>query len=112
MGTGNRSKGARPVSATEVMKKTSAATGAVKMNHSYQAPDCAVTIPCMLMLRASSGGVTGTPASLPTGWRAVSGYLVGNGADLTGARLALAPARAAYLRVVAEPWATTVWWVR
>ena len=34
-----------------------------------------------------SGGVTGTPASLPAGWEFVDGYLVGAGADLYAAQL-------------------------
>jgi uncharacterized protein YjbI with pentapeptide repeats len=34
-----------------------------------------------------SGGITGTPASLPTGWRLVSGYLISTGADLRYADL-------------------------
>jgi uncharacterized protein YjbI with pentapeptide repeats len=35
----------------------------------------------------SSGGVTGTPAGLPTNWVLVDGYLVGAGANLAGATL-------------------------
>lgn len=35
-----------------------------------------------------SGQVAGTPASLPTGWTTVRGYLIGPGADLHGAELA------------------------
>lgn len=35
-----------------------------------------------------SGGITGTPASLPPHWRVISGYLIGPEADLTGASLA------------------------
>ncbi|MEI7746434.1 MAG: pentapeptide repeat-containing protein, partial [Actinomycetota bacterium] len=35
----------------------------------------------------ASGGITGTPASLPSGWTLVNGYLVGPGANLTGANL-------------------------
>jgi uncharacterized protein YjbI with pentapeptide repeats len=35
----------------------------------------------------SSGGVTGTPAGLPTNWALVGGYLVGAGANLAGANL-------------------------
>lgn len=34
-----------------------------------------------------SGGVTGTPTSLPGGWQLLSGYLVGATANLTGANL-------------------------
>ena len=34
-----------------------------------------------------SGGVTGTPAALPTNWQLVDGYLVGPGANLTNAVL-------------------------
>lgn len=34
-----------------------------------------------------SGGLTGTPAFLPAGWRVISGYLVGPKADLAGANL-------------------------
>ncbi|MGB0592606.1 MAG: pentapeptide repeat-containing protein, partial [Myxococcota bacterium] len=34
-----------------------------------------------------SGNITGTPAVLPTDWRLIEGYLVGPGADLTGANL-------------------------
>jgi uncharacterized protein YjbI with pentapeptide repeats len=30
----------------------------------------------------TSGGITGTPASLPTNWILVDGYLIGPGADL------------------------------
>src|ERR1700683_1274661 len=36
---------------------------------------------------AASGFITGTPASLPSGWMLVNGYLVGAGADLSGANL-------------------------
>lgn len=36
---------------------------------------------------AASGFITGTPASLPTGWTLTDGYLVGAGADLTSAGL-------------------------
>ena len=35
----------------------------------------------------SSGGITGTPSSLPDGWALISGYLVGPVADLRGASL-------------------------
>ena len=35
----------------------------------------------------SSGGITGTPYSLPTAWKLIGGYLVGPGATLTGANL-------------------------
>lgn len=35
-----------------------------------------------------SGGITGTPASLPSDWVVVDGYLVGPQANLTGANLA------------------------
>jgi uncharacterized protein YjbI with pentapeptide repeats len=35
----------------------------------------------------TSGGITGTPASLPTNWILVDGYLIGPGADLAGANL-------------------------
>jgi uncharacterized protein YjbI with pentapeptide repeats len=35
----------------------------------------------------TSGGVTGTPASLPTDWSLVDGYFVGPRADLSGANL-------------------------
>lgn len=34
-----------------------------------------------------SGGITGTPLALPTGWGLLGGYLVGPGADLRGANL-------------------------
>jgi uncharacterized protein YjbI with pentapeptide repeats len=34
-----------------------------------------------------SGGITGTPTSLPTGWKIINGYLIGPGANLTGANL-------------------------
>jgi uncharacterized protein YjbI with pentapeptide repeats len=34
-----------------------------------------------------SGGITGPPASLPTDWKLVDGYLIGPFADLTGATL-------------------------
>lgn len=34
-----------------------------------------------------SGAISGTPASLPVGWKLVNGYLVGAGADLSGASL-------------------------
>jgi len=34
-----------------------------------------------------SGGITGTPQGLPTGWQIMNGYLVGPGANLTGATL-------------------------
>ena len=35
----------------------------------------------------SSGGITGTPASLPAPWKLVNGYLIGPAANLTGANL-------------------------
>jgi uncharacterized protein YjbI with pentapeptide repeats len=35
----------------------------------------------------SSGGITGTPASLPTDWQLIDGYLIGPGANLSGADL-------------------------
>ena len=38
-----------------------------------------------------SGGVTGTPASLPSGWSLAGGYVVGPEADLVGADLRNAP---------------------
>ena len=34
-----------------------------------------------------SGGITGTPLALPTGWALSAGYLIGPGADLRGANL-------------------------
>jgi uncharacterized protein YjbI with pentapeptide repeats len=34
-----------------------------------------------------SGGITGTPNSLPDGWKLINGFLVGPGADLTSADL-------------------------
>jgi uncharacterized protein YjbI with pentapeptide repeats len=34
-----------------------------------------------------SGGITGTPTSLPTGWKLIGGYLIGSSANLTGANL-------------------------
>ena len=34
-----------------------------------------------------SGGITGTPTSLPTGWKLINGYLIGSGANLTDANL-------------------------
>ena len=37
---------------------------------------------------ATSGGIDGTPESLPAGWILVNGYLVGPGAKLVGADLA------------------------
>jgi uncharacterized protein YjbI with pentapeptide repeats len=39
---------------------------------------------------ASSGSITGTPAALPTGWQLTDGYLIGPGANLTGADLSSA----------------------
>ncbi|HXS63926.1 MAG TPA: pentapeptide repeat-containing protein [Streptosporangiaceae bacterium] len=36
---------------------------------------------------AESGFITGTPVSLPVGWRLIDGYLVGAGADLSSAGL-------------------------
>ena len=36
----------------------------------------------------TSGGVTGTPASLPSGWSIMNGYLIGPYANLAGANLA------------------------
>ena len=36
-----------------------------------------------------SGSVSGTPNSLPTGWQLNTGYLMGPGANLTGANLIL-----------------------
>ena len=44
-----------------------------------------------------SGGIVGDPAELPTGWIVANGYLVGPGADLTGADLAGADLTGAYL---------------
>ena len=35
----------------------------------------------------SSGGVIGTPASLPPNWFLWNGYLIGSGANLSGADL-------------------------
>ncbi len=40
------------------------------------------------MSNVSSGGISGTPMSLPSGWTFDSGYLVGPAADLVGAALA------------------------
>ncbi len=34
-----------------------------------------------------SGGITGTPSALPSGWKLVDGYLIGPGADLSKASL-------------------------
>ncbi len=34
---------------------------------------------------AVSQGIKGTPAALPTGWQLADGYLIGPGANLTGA---------------------------
>ena len=39
------------------------------------------------MAGVSSGGISGTPRQLPTSWHLVNGYLLGQGADLTGAGL-------------------------
>lgn len=39
------------------------------------------------LLAVTSGSVTGTPTALPTAWRLVHGYLVGPGANLSGADL-------------------------
>ncbi|MEI6700868.1 MAG: pentapeptide repeat-containing protein, partial [Actinomycetota bacterium] len=39
------------------------------------------------LLGVSSGGITGTPVNLPTNCRLVGGYLIGPGANLTGASL-------------------------
>ena len=36
----------------------------------------------------TTGGVTGIPAGLPTGWMLIAGYLIGNSANLTDASLA------------------------
>ncbi len=36
-----------------------------------------------------SGGITGTPSALPTGWLLDAGYLVGDGANLSGAQVLL-----------------------
>jgi uncharacterized protein YjbI with pentapeptide repeats len=40
------------------------------------------------LARDNSGGITGTPAQLPAGWKLINGYLVGSDADLTSANLA------------------------
>ena len=40
------------------------------------------------LTNVASGGVSGTPSSLPTGWFVLSGYLLGPGADLIDADLA------------------------
>jgi uncharacterized protein YjbI with pentapeptide repeats len=44
-----------------------------------------------------SGGITGTPATLPPGWKLVQGYLVGSTSDLTGANLSGANLQGLYL---------------
>ncbi len=49
----SRSNGARPVSATEVMKKMKAATGALNRNQTWF---CACEMAFMLMLEASNTG--------------------------------------------------------
>jgi uncharacterized protein YjbI with pentapeptide repeats len=36
---------------------------------------------------ATSGGITGTPSAIPAGWQFAQGYLIGPGADLTGAAI-------------------------
>ena len=40
------------------------------------------------LIGVKSGSISGTPASLPSGWRLVGGFLLGNGANLAGAGLA------------------------
>ena len=45
-----------------------------------------------------SGGTTGVPLSIPSGWALTKGYLVGPGADLTNANLAGADLTGAYLK--------------
>ena len=45
------------------------------------------TLTNAVLTGVQSGGVTGTPAALPTNWQAVDGYLVGPGANLTNALL-------------------------
>jgi uncharacterized protein YjbI with pentapeptide repeats len=40
------------------------------------------------LIGVSSGGITGTPASLPPGWQLIGGYLIGPNANLTSANLA------------------------
>jgi hypothetical protein len=45
------------------------------------------TLTNAVLTGVQSGGVTGTPAALPTNWQAVDGYLVGPGANLTNAVL-------------------------
>ncbi|CAB4851134.1 unannotated protein [freshwater metagenome] len=35
----------------------------------------------------TSGGISGTPSSLPTGWTLANGYLIGSSANLAGANL-------------------------
>jgi uncharacterized protein YjbI with pentapeptide repeats len=45
------------------------------------------TLTNAVLTGVQSGGVTGTPAALPTNWQAVDGYLVGPGATLTNAVL-------------------------
>ena len=37
-----------------------------------------------------SGGISGTPAALPTGWSVIADYLVGPGANLAGVNLSSA----------------------
>jgi uncharacterized protein YjbI with pentapeptide repeats len=38
-----------------------------------------------------SGGITGTPSALPTGWILAIGYLMGPGANLSGAKFSFTP---------------------
>ncbi len=45
------------------------------------------TLTNAVLTGVQSGGVTGTPAALPTNWQEVDGYLVGPGANLTNAVL-------------------------
>jgi uncharacterized protein YjbI with pentapeptide repeats len=40
-----------------------------------------------ILAGVSSGSISGTPANLPSSWHLVNGYLLGQGADLTGAGL-------------------------
>ncbi len=42
------------------------------------------------LTRVRSGGITGVPYALPTNWQLTNGYLIGPGADLTGAILSSA----------------------
>ena len=62
--------------------------------------------------RISSGGVSGTPAALPVGWKLISGFFIGAGADLTRANLAnsdLTGVRSGYIS--GRPTSLPVGWV-